>query len=192
MKAIINIIIILGIIGAAYLLVQSIQEPIKFKEEKEKRELVVENKLKDIRKVQEIYREVTGMFAPSFDTLEQVIRTGQIPVYKITGDPDAVDEEAFLVDTLYFSAMDSVNSLEINLDSLRYVPYSSGATFSIDADTITYQKTKVSVVEVGVVRNKFMGKYASEKYTKYDNSYKPNAVIKFGDMNKPNLSGNWE
>jgi len=192
MKAIINILIILGIIGAAYLLVQSIQEPIKFKAEKEKREGSVEQQLKDIRTVQELYRDVTGMFASNFDTLEHVIRTGQIPVYKITGDPDAVDEEAFLIDTLYFSAMDSVNKLGISLDSLRYVPYSAGESFTIDADTIVYQKTKVSVVEVGVERNKFMGPFASEKYTKYDNSYKPNSVIKFGDMSKPNLSGNWE
>lgn len=192
MKGIINILIILGIIGAAYLLVQSIQEPIKFKAEKEKRENAVVTQLKNIRTVQEVYREVTGTFAPTFDTLAQVIKTGQIPKYKVTGDPDDPTGGEFTIDTLYFSARDSVRAMGINVDSLKYVPYSNGVTFDMEADTITYQKTLVSVVEVGVIRNKFMGPYASESYAKYDDSYKPGSKIKFGDMSKPSLSGNWE
>jgi type II secretory pathway pseudopilin PulG len=192
MKAIINILIVLAIIGVGYLLVSGIQEPIKFKAEKEKRERAVVEQLKKIRQTQEIYREVTGQFAPSFDTLSQVIANGQIPVYKVIGDPDDVNNTEFTIDTLYFSAADSVNSMGINVDSLRFVPYTDGVTFEINADTMTYQKTLVSVVEVGVQRAKFMGPYASQRFAKYDDSYKPQSMIKFGDMTKPTLSGNWE
>ena len=37
-----------------------------------------------------------------------------------------------------------------------------------------------------------MGKYADPKYAKYDQSYEPAKRIKFGDLNKPNISGSWD
>jgi len=57
---------------------------------------------------------------------------------------------------------------------------------------LTYQKTLVNVVEVGVSRSKYLGEYADERFKRYDNSFDPFKVIKFGNMNSPNLSGNWE
>ncbi|NNE27785.1 MAG: hypothetical protein HKN09_13145 [Saprospiraceae bacterium] len=57
---------------------------------------------------------------------------------------------------------------------------------------MTYQSTLVSVVEVGTRWKEFMGEYGSIRYAKYDNSYDPNRMLKFGDMSAPNLTGNWE
>ena len=91
-----------------------------------------------------------------------------------------------------WAAIDSINNMGINLDSLRFVPYGSGTTFNIQADTITYQSTLVNVVEVGIPRFKFMGPYADKRYATYDDSYDPNKPLKFGTMNAPNLAGNWE
>lgn len=192
MKTVITLLTIVGIIGLSYLLVDSIREPIAFKDEKEKREAAVVNQLKKIRSVQEIYRSVTGNFASNFDSLSYVIKNGQIPVLKIEGDPDDPESGEFTIDTLYFSAADSVKSLGINVDSLRFVPYSDGEVFEIAADTMTYQQTMVNVVEVGVIRKKFMGPYADERFAKYDNSYDPSTKIKFGDLSSPNTAGNWE
>ena len=79
----------------------------------------------------------------------------------------------------------------ISLEGMEEVPFGDGEKFSIYADTITYQKTLVNVCEVGTSYDKFMGQYASEKYTKYDDAYNPNAIIKFGSRSAPNLSGNW-
>lgn len=192
MKTVINLVIIAGIIGLAYLLYNSIQEPIAFKGEKEKREMAVVEQLKKIRQAQEIYRAVTGEFAGSFEALSDTIKNGQIPVLKVEGDPDDPTGGEFTVDTLYFSAADSVLAMGINVDSLRYVPYTDGASFNIAADTLTYQQTMVNVVEVGIARKVFMGKYADARFAKYDDSYDPNKVIKFGDLNSPNTAGNWE
>lgn len=192
MKTVITLLTVAGIVGLAYLLIDSIREPIAFKDEKELREGAVIQKLKDIRTVQEIYRSVTGEFANNFDSLSYVIKNGQIPVLKIEGDPDDPTAGEFTIDTLYFSAKDSVLNLGINVDSLRYVPYSTGGVFDISADTMTYQQTMVNVVEVGVQRKVFMGPYADKKFAKYDNSYDPGSKIKFGDMTSPNTSGNWE
>ncbi len=192
MKVVINLVLIAIIAVLSYLLIDSIREPIAFKAEKDKRENAVEAKLSLIRQVQEMYRGVTDEFAPNFDTLQQVLETDSFSLVSVYGDPDDPNFTGEIqYDTSYIMAADSIRSLGINLDSLRYVPYSNGETFDIAADTVTYQSTLVHVVEVGTKINKFMGKYADPRYAKYDDSYDPNKVIKFGDMNKPSLSGNW-
>ncbi len=191
MRAIINILLVLLIGFLIYTLYSIVKEPIAFQKEKDKRESIVVDQLKNIRTSQEMFRDITGEFAPNFDTLVSVLKTDSLRFERVEGDPDSDDK---FVRTVYFkNALDSINVLGINLDSLRYVPLASkGTEFSIDADTMTYQKTLVNVVEVGTRWNTFMGKYASPKYTMYDNSYVPNAMLKFGDMNTPNITGNWK
>ena len=71
------------------------------------------------------------------------------------------------------------------------MPYTTGDVYTIAADTLTYQSTLVNVVEVSTRWKNFMGEYANPRFMKYDNSYDPNKTIKFGDMNAPNLAGNW-
>lgn len=194
MRIVINLVLLGLIVLLVWLLYDNIREPIEFKSEKEKRERAVVDKLKEIRTAQEHYRAITGEFAPNFDTLKQVLSNGKFMVVSVQGDPDDpnFDPSQITYDTTYFSAVDSMKTLGLNLDSLRYVPYSDGATFDIEADTMTYQKTLVNVVEVGVRRSKFMGPYADPRFSKYDHSYDPDTKLKFGNMNTPNTAGNWE
>ena len=159
----------------------------------------VVDRLEKIRTAQEVYKMVTGAYAPRFDTLVQVLKTDSVKVVKVFGNADDVrSTEEFREEISYTNAMDTLRSILVknkhtfpNLDSLQYVPYTQGERFSISADTLTYQSTLVNVVEVGTRWKTFMGKYASPSYSKYDNSYDPNRMIKFGDMNAPNLGGNW-
>ena len=195
MKIVINLVLVLVICGLAYLLYANIKEPIEFKRVKTQREIAVVEKLKEIRQAQEHYRSITGSFANEWQKLADTLRLGEFQIVNVQGDPDDpnFDISQITYDTAYFPALDSMNSLGINLDSLRYVPYApSGTEFDIQADTIEYQKTEVHVVEVGVRRSAFMGEFGDERFAKYDKNYNPNARIKFGDMNSPNTSGNWE
>jgi hypothetical protein len=194
MRLLINLILIALVGFLAYLLINSIREPIKFKAEKDRRENAVVDKLLVVRKMQEFYRDITGgSFAPSFDTLKQVLETGRFMNVKVLGDPDDPDFQGeILYDTNYLPAIDTIRKLGINLDSLRFVPFSGGEEFLIKADTLTYQSTLVNVVEVGAPRSLFMGPFADPRFARYDNAYDPNTIIKFGDMSKPNLAGNWE
>lgn len=199
MRLIINLVLVLLAFLLVYVLYSSISEPIAFQNEKAAREGKVIDRLTDIRKAQEIYREVTGSYANNFDELINTVKNGQIPVVKVIGDPDdPTNTQAISYDTTYQSAMTEyqkyidMTKRSINLDSLKYVPYTSGKTFQIQADTTTYQSTLVNVVEVGIKRSEFMGPYASDHFKMYDASYEPNKIIKFGDLNKPNLAGNWE
>lgn len=199
MKNIISLILLAVVVFLGYLLYLNIKEPIEFMEVKTERRTKVVSQLESIRSAQEVYKLVTGKYAHTFDTLSQVIANDTIEIKTIFGDKDDLKStEEFREVFTYKSAKDSLVSLlakndlpSLNLDSLRYVPFTKGETFTIAADTMTYQSTLVNVVEVGTRWKSFMGKYGSPKYSKYDNGYDPNTMIKFGDMNAPNLAGNW-
>lgn len=193
MRYVINIILVLFIILLAYALYSSIKEPIAFGEAKEYRKGKVVSKLETIRKAQEMYRGIKGQFASSFEDLSFTLKNDSIGLEKIIEDEnDPSNADLFTRITTYSMAYDSIKTMGINLDSLKYIPFGNGKTFEIEADTIEYQKTTVSVVEVKTKWKNFMGEFADPKYAKYDSRYDPNNTIKFGDMLKPNISGNWE
>lgn len=194
MRIVINLILAAIVVGLVYVLVSSIQEPIAFKAEKEKRERAVVDRLMKIRTAQEAYRNIKGEFASSFDTLSQVLKTDSFAIIKVIGDPDDPNFTGEIIyDTTYLPAYDSIRMvLGMSLDSLKYVPYSGGQAFEIKADTISYQSTIVPVVEVGVRREAFMGAFKDPRFARYDSGYDPKSFLKFGNMNAPNLSGNWE
>ncbi|MCO6491638.1 MAG: hypothetical protein J5I98_24695 [Phaeodactylibacter sp.] len=193
MRIIINLVLAAIIVGLVWVLISSIREPIAFKAEKEKRERAVIDKLMKIRTAQEAFRNIKGGFAPSFDSLSYVLKTDSFMIVSVIGDPDDPDFTGEIIyDTTYMPAIDSIKAMGINLDSMRFVPYGGGAVFDIQADTITYQSTNVPVVEVGVRRKVFMGPFKDPRFARYDNSYDPNSILKFGNMNAPNLAGNWE
>ena len=194
MRIIINLLLLALIVVLGYLLVSGITEPIDFRAQKERRKNVVVDKMMDIRTSQEMFRSIKGHFAGSFDELSEVLKTDSIPFEQVFGDPDDPENtEKFVYNTIYFSAYDSIKGMGIDLDDLRFVPFApEGTVFDIAADTIEYQKTIVPVVEVGTLWKNFMGKFGDARYQKYDDSYDPQARIKFGDMATPNISGNWE
>ena len=199
MKTIISILLTLLILFLIYALVLNIKEPIEFAEVKGIRKAKVVHSLEHIRTAQEVYKLVTGEYAHNFDTLNQVLRTDSIRIVTIFGDKDDLKStEEFREVITYKNALDSFNNTFLrkeqevpNLDSLRFVPYTDGEVYTMSADTLTYQSTLVNVVEVSTRWKNFMGEYASPRYKKFDNSYDPNKVIKFGDMSAPNLAGNW-
>lgn len=191
MRIVINLLLLALIAGLLYLLVTGISEPIKFRAEKDIREKAVSDRLKDIRTSQELHRTIYNEYASDFSQLSSNLKNGKFTFIKVTGDPDDLTAE-FSYDTSYMASIDSMQSLAINLDSLAIVPFGEGKTFTMQADTITYQKTLTHVMEAGVQRKVFMGKYADPAYAKYDDRYDPNSSMKFGSMDSPNLGGNWE
>lgn len=193
MKYLLNLLLIGLIVLLAYMLYSSIQEPISFAAAKNERKDAVVTKLEKIRKGQEVYRLIKGEFAGSFDDLTNVLTNDSIPTIKLVEDPeDPTNPDKFQKIITYTAAKDSIGGLGLtDVANLRYIPFTDKKEFDIKSDTMTYQKTLVSVVEVGTKWSTFMGKFANPKYAKYDASYEPQARIKFGDLNKPSLSGSW-
>lgn len=202
-KKILTVAMLLLACFMGYGLYKTIQEPIAFKKEKSKREEAVIASLKNIRTAQQAYRGITGGFAPSFDTLSQVILNDSFMLIQIFGDPDDPTNSTFYSDTSYMRAADSmavvftnsdISMLESFLTELQSVPFAENdETFEMAAELVEYESIEVWVTETRVQTKVFMGsEYGKQKYTNYDDRYDPSAYLKFGDMGTPNLSGNWE
>lgn len=201
MRVVINLVLFAIICFMVWTLFGSIQEPITFNAEKDKREAAVINRLKSIRSAQDVFRQVTmDGYAPDFDSLETTLRNGKIMTISVQGNPDDPNDPTITYDTTYNTAMDVIAEMnskntdfKIVLDSLRYVPFTNRTKeFLIAADTITYQQTLVNVLEVKTLKANYMGKFASPRFARYDENYDPQSFIKFGTLNAPNLTGNWE
>jgi hypothetical protein len=195
MSKIINLGLVFLALFLGYWLYKSIQDPIAFQEEKSKRKDAVVEVLKKIQTSQELYRAIKGSYAGSFDSLSKVLMTADVTLEKLEADPsDPANQDKFIRTIIKKPAKDSLFSLlggVVNLDSLRFIPYGEGKTFTIEADTITQQNSKVYVVEVGTKYKDFMGEFASPKYKKYDALYDPEKALKFGDLNSASTAGNW-
>lgn len=177
----------------AFFLYKSIEEPIAFNAERGVRDNAVSSKLEMIRSAQELYRDITGEFAPNFDTLKQVLREGELLSIRVIGDPDDVNFVGEITyDTTRIPARDTIAGLGIILEDLEKVPFTDGKNFDIDAKVIEYQSTNVPVVQVGVQKKEYMGDYADVRFQQYDQSYNPSSPMKFGDLNKPTLAGSWQ
>lgn len=195
MRTVINLLLFVAILILGYMTYASIKAPISFKNELDRRERAIIQKLNKIRDAQTIYRDVTGgSFAGDWDSLKLVLQNEDLMYINIVGDPDDpnFDPANLTRDTTYRPALELVQEKNINLDSLEFVPFSGGKTFNIAADTLTYQSTLVNVVEVGIPYKEFMGEFADPAYAKYDKRYDPEKVMKFGDLTKPTTAGSWD
>ena len=77
-KPIMQIIFGIAIVILIFLIWESIQKPIRFNKEKDARELVTIDKLKDIRTIQIMYKDKYGEFTGEFDTLINFLKSSMI------------------------------------------------------------------------------------------------------------------
>ena len=76
------------IVLLVYVIVNSIMEPVNFNKEKDYRQGVAVQQMKDIRTLQVAYKGEYGKFAPSIDSLKQYYKTGDMSVVMQIGSPD--------------------------------------------------------------------------------------------------------
>ena len=88
-KKIFTILILpLCIAGLVYLLVDSIQQPVRFNKHKEYRESIAVQRLKDIRDLQVAYKNVNGRYVSTIDSLKKFYNEGKIQVVMQIGSHD--------------------------------------------------------------------------------------------------------
>lgn len=78
----------LAIIALVYFNVASIMEPVNFNKEKEAREAVAIERLKDIRTLQSAYKTENGKFTSTIDSLKDFYNNGKIKVVMQIGSKD--------------------------------------------------------------------------------------------------------
>jgi len=211
MRRIIQILFVLIIIVLGYLIVESIMEPIRFNQEVKTREQATINRLIDIRDAQKAYKDVYKKYTGSFDTLIAFIDTGSFTVVKAIGDiPEewldemgfekarekALKEGVISRENTHVPVLDSLFNLEFATDSLRYVPFTKGITFEMDAGKLlTSSNLTVQVVETFCYYDDLLNEMNRQLVVNYkDERMKIVGFdgVKFGSMEEGTLTGNWE
>ena len=194
----INIGLALVAILLAYLVFDSIRQPVVFENVRKEREVQVVQSLKDIRSTQTLFKQTYNRFTGDFDSLAEYIKNGQLPVVNIVADPNDTTFTKTINDTVGFvSVYDSLfakrESFDIN--SLRVVPFSQNETFEMQAGYIMRGGLKVAVFEAKTPYKTYLWdldqqrvnnlRAEMEDLSKY-------AGLKVGSMDEPSLNGNWE
>lgn len=209
MRTVIQSILAIGVLLLAYLLFESIQEPIRFNREVKKRETATIQKLKDIRKAEEFYKAKYNVYTGSFDTLIGFVKYDSLPIIMAIGSiPDslydlgvtekkAIEMGIIIRDTSYVSVLDSIFPPNYQIDSLRYVPYARSEQFFLGAAELeTASKVKVKVFEAHVLNNILLHGMDRQLVINY-NADKQKIVgfkgLKVGSLEaSTNNAGNWE
>jgi hypothetical protein len=182
-------------------------EPIEFKKERIKRENATIAKLKDIRRVEESYKDKYGKYTGSFDTLITFIKTDsfELESFKQVTDwnqdemskKDALEQGILVRSVINKSVRDSLFAPEYPVDDLRYIPFTSNKEFEIGAGEVeTGSQVKVKVFEVyALYDDLFNGMDRQEVINYKEERYKITAFegVKVGSLNEANNNiGNWE
>lgn len=209
MKLVIKIVLMAAIVVLGYLIWQSIDEPIQFNKEKDKRYKATIQRLKDIRTAQLAYLDNKGHFTSDWDSLINYVKTGKITVVKAIGSvPDSLSEKEALKlgivsrDTIQVNTLDSLYDAGYHIDSLPYVPYTNGEKFILGAKVleigskVTETTLKVPVFEAKVLNRVLLkGINEQERINLDDGLFKMDKYpgLKVGSLEtNVNNAGNWE
>ncbi len=211
MRKVIQVLFVLVIIVLAYLIVESIMEPIRFNQEVEVRESATIERLIDIRDAQKAYKDIYKKYTGSFDTLIAFLDTSSFQVVKAIGDipEEWLDQMGFekartkaLADGIisrditHVPVLDSLFGKKFNSDSLQYVPFTEGVTFTMaSGEILTSSNLTVQVVEAFVMYDDLLNEMDGQLTANYKDERMKIvgfAGVKFGSMEEGTLSGNWE
>jgi hypothetical protein len=198
-SAIINIVLFAVVVFLGIKLVQSILAPINFGKEKAAREVLVVQRLKDLRDLELQYKQAHNKFTASYDTLLAFGETSMIPIVKIIPDPTDTTFTKTINDTLgYVKVIDSLfgNRQNFDIHELKMVPFSEPAEqFEIQAGSIKRGGVNVSVFEIktpyevylnGLEEQRVLNvKAEQEQIDKYPG-------LRVGSMEEATTDGNWE
>ncbi|MDD2549490.1 MAG: hypothetical protein PHD00_05260 [Bacteroidales bacterium] len=200
MKTVYQILLLIAIVVLSYFVYESIMNPIRFKNEKDKRYEKTIERLKDIRTAQLAYRSENKKFTGSFDTLINFVRFDSFKIVRQIGSYDdsaAVAKGLVSRDTLRVCVLDSIFNINYPLDSLRYVPYTGGAKFEMAAGELKTGSGLIIQVFEAKVHNDILLKGLDRQLVVNENDLRKKLErypgLKVGSLTEAtNNAGNWE
>jgi hypothetical protein len=165
LKIILEIVLLCAIVGLVYLIYSSIMKPVNFNKQKERREAVAIQRLKDIRTLQVAYKSENGKFLSTVDSLKNFYENGKMSIVLQIGSADdslawahtekvkkanrkITPEKLYEMyqngdQNLVFSIVTQIpvkdtlfaSRPDFCVDSLKYIPFSGGAPVEMEADT---------------------------------------------------------
>lgn len=208
-RLVITIVLAVGVVFLAIYLYRCILKPVKFEEEYNARSEQVINKLKDIRALQEQFKNTNSRYCSSTDSLIDFAINGKALLVKKTGtvpdnmtEAEALSKSILKRDTTIVNPLDKLYSEgklitpKDKIKNLKYIPFSNGEEFVVGANTVNKSGIPVAVFEA---------KAPIESYTKgmdeqtvinrkaeleaKENGY---AGYKVGSLEQTITDGNWE
>lgn len=196
------------IVVLGYLIWESIQTPIRFNKEKDKRYTATVARLMDIRTAQLAYKDAYGKFTGSFDTLINFVKYDSMKLVKAIGSiPDelleqgwteeiAVKEGLISRDTVRFAIKDTLFAEGFKADLLWKVPFTKKDSFEMATANLDVSKLIVNVFEAKVHNDILLFDMDRQEVInlndrmKNQNNY---PGVKVGDVVEANNNaGNWE
>lgn len=183
-------IIVIGIIwaivfGLGFWLYKIIQDPVQFEKDYNERYTATTGRMSDIRTAQSYYLQVKGVYAGNFDELIKVIQNEKFSEVVINGNPDDTNQVASY-DTLKYFIKDKIQFVAtLNIDSLKFVPYSGGELFEIEASTIQMQRVVIPVYQVLASKDKYLKNLKKEYVERKED-------ITLGSLSEATEKGSWE
>jgi hypothetical protein len=200
MKTVYQILLLIAIVVLSYLVFESIMNPIRFNNEKDKRYAKTINRLKDIRTAQLAYRSEHNKFTGSFDTLINFVKHDSFRVVRQIGSMDdsiAVAKGLVRRDTVKISILDSLFKKGYSVDSLRFVPFTGGAEFEMGAGELKTGSGLTIKVFEAKVHNDVLLKGLDRQLVVNENDLRKKLErfpgLQVGSLTEAtNNAGNWE
>lgn len=206
-RLIIQIVLGIAAIVLAYLIYQSIMEPVRFNDERGKREKVVVQRLKDIRTAEVAFKDVNKRYCSDIDSLVMFLDKGRVRIVKMTGDvPDSMTEAEALKkkiisrDTVYEDAFTTlfpeIKDKDKYLEAFPYIPFTNKEhKFIVETGTVIRSNISMPTIMVSAP----YGTYLNGLDEHLVNNLVARAVninkypgMKFGSMDENITDGNWE
>ena len=209
-KKLAQILLAVVIVGLVYVIYQQISTPIKFEQELATRQAAVIERIKDIRAAERAFKSKYMHFTGNFDSLEQFILTDTLVLErKIVDEYDSVAMALLKkagrknVEEFKVAVIDTIFSprklTPAQVKELRYIPYSNGKEYYLEAGIITTEsKVVIPIVECRAPYKTFIDtvEYRQELVNLIDDqvhNFNRYPGIKFGSMEGGNNeAGNWE
>lgn len=161
--------IILGIIIVilCYYIYDSIQGPVRWKNEKDRRYTAIKKELLDIRDAQIVYKGENGHYAKTFAELRYFLKKGKVKRYFKTNVPGDT-----ALHYVYRNPADSIFGKGYNATQIGYVPYSHN-TKSFDITIL--EKENIEYIEISD-----------------PDPFDPDDPLSVGSTIEPTLRASWE
>lgn len=213
MKLLIQVVLWVIIIFLGYKLFNSVYEPTKFNNEKEKRYAKVIDVLKDIRTAELAHLQITGKFNSSFDSLVHFIDTAQFAITqrRDTVYPDVERNKAFglhpitggyylediIIDTLRFQPVrDSLFRGSERYKTMNKVKVKGeDVNITLDAGFIMRGDRRIAVFEATASKDEILHGLSRDLIIQEKQTVSVDGVngthIRVGSMTDVNTNGNW-
>ncbi len=200
-KLLTYLILPLAIIAVAILIVRSINEPVRFNNEKIAREEVAIQRLKDIRELQTTFKSAFGYYAPVMDTLIDFYKNGKITIVRQIGSMDdsvAVARKLVRRENIDILVKDTLFTTRTDffVDSLKYIPFSYGDTIIMSAVSKMVSGVSVPLFEAKMPYNSLLKGMDHQLIVnlnadRVDTERYPGLMVG-SILNPNNNAGNWE